>query len=145
MQMEQKQFNEMYFWKNVINQDWRQTLGIIFIVKNKKQKKVVENALMNFPAHQFYVCGEMMNLKYPNFTMCLEDQLQDIYKRCSILFCDDKQSDIAIEAGLSGLDVVSSEADLLKSIINWNNEDSFDRIDNFEKTRKLIDKMRSNC
>ena len=52
----------------------------------------------------------------------------------------DLDSISAAKAGFSGLDLVSSEKQMLKSIDQWDDKTILQRVNNFEKYKENIDK-----
>lgn len=138
--MKNKLLNWQTYWRNVESQEWKNRLGIIFEIKDKKDEEILKKASFAFSHIDFFVFGVIPTFQQTNVTYLPGTRYEDYLKKSSIFMSKDLDSISAAKAGFSGLDLVSSEKQMLKSIVNWDNRTACRRTSNSEKYKENIDK-----
>lgn len=138
--MKNKLLNWQAYLKNVESEEWKNRLGIIFELKDKKDEEVLKKASFTFSHIDFFVFGVIPTFQQANVTYLSGTRYEDYLKKSSIFMSKDLDSISAAKAGFSGLDLVSSEKQMLKSIAQWDDKTILQRVNNFEKYKENIDK-----
>ena len=138
--MKNKLLNWQAYLKNVESNEWKNRLGIIFELKDEKDEEVLKKASFTFSHIDFFVFGVIPTFQQVNVTYLPGTRYEDYLKKSSIFMSKDLDSISAAKAGFSGLDLVSSEKQMLKSIVNWDNRTTRRRTNNSEKYKENIDK-----
>lgn len=138
--MKNKLLNWQAYLKNVESNEWKNRLGIIFELKDKKDEEVLRKVSFAFSNIDFFVFGVTPTFQQVNVTYLPGTRYEDYLKKSSIFMSKDLDSISAAKAGFSGLDLVSSEKQMLQSIVNWDNRTARRRINNSEKYKENIDK-----